>query len=315
MTLHKVNVREDAGQALVMVALSMSVLLGAAGLVVDIGAGVRQHRSLRNGADAAALTGALAVAQQQFTTIQRDIVDLAERNGVPDTNGTSFDGVNGNVTWSYIGNNDADTTQAAATGVRVHVIQSWSTHFLSLIGISTIPLAADAVASVERLTGQGATAPFAVYEFQGGVDLLARDGSGKITGLNPAAIGPSYQVHGPQVADPFQPNRFKGRLPLNGPPFSVGDSIDYDHGDIAGPTRDEVKAIGTPYVILPIFDGNGTDPDKVHVLGFAAFMITPNGANKDYGVIVAGTFIGNGSGARDWAPGQTFDVVTLKLVR
>ncbi len=135
-----------------------------------------------------------------------------------------------------------------------------------------------------------------------------------MTGLNPAAIGQTVLIHGPQVNDPFGPNSFKGLLPTDYGPLAIGDSVPYEPGVHAGPTREEVKAIGTSYLILPIFDDRDAALNRVHIVAFAVYEVQEIAPNKHTGRLLEGTFIGNGRGTRTFVPGSTFDVVTLKLV-
>ena len=306
--------REEGGQAFVMLALSLTGLLASVGLVMDAGYAISRTRVHQNAVDAAALVGARAVAQGDWTTIDRDIKDYAERNGIPDTNGVPYDAVNANVTWTYVNNAGALTTQGLATGVRVEAQQSLATRFLTVLGINAIPIARRSTALVEQVTGLGATAPFAVYELQGTIDLLTHDAQGRPNGLDPNALGKTFDIHGPQIEDPFHSNSFKGLLPTDHGPLAVGDSIAYDPGVRAGPTRDEVRAIGTSFLVLPIFDARDAAENKVHIVGFAVFDVQETAANKHTGRLMAGTFIVSGTGTPTWIPGSSFDVATLKLV-
>ena len=306
--------RDEGGQAFVMLALSLTGLLASVGLVMDAGYAISRTRVHQNAVDAAALVGARAVAKGDWATIDRDIKDYAERNGIPDTNGVAYDGVNTNVTWTYVNNAGATTTQGLATGVRVEARQSLATRFLSVIGITSIPIARRSTALVETVTGLGATAPFAVYEMQGAIDLLTHDAQGQPKGIDPAALGKVYDIHGPQVDHPFHSNSFKGLLPTDHGPLVVGDSIAYDPGVRAGPTRDEVRAIGTPYLVLPIFDARDAALNQVHIVGFAVFDVQQTAANKHTGQLVPGTFIVSGTGTPNWIPGSSFNLATLKLV-
>jgi len=306
--------RDEGGQAFVMIALSLTGLLASVGLVMDAGFAISRTRVHQNAVDAAALVGARAIARGDWATIDRDIKDYAERNGIPDTNGVPYDGVNANVTWSYVNNAGNATSQALATGVQVVAQQSLTTRFLSVIGITSIPISRRSTALVESVTGLGATAPFAVYELQGAIDLFTHDAAGKPNGLSPEALGQTFQIHGPQVEHPFSSNSFKGLLPTDQGPLAAGDSIAYDPGVRAGPTRDEVRAIGTTFLVLPIFDARDAAQSKVHVVGFAVFDVQQTAANKHTGTLVPGTFFVSGSGTPTWVPGSTFDIATLKLV-
>jgi|GEM_PF-2957086 len=306
--------RDEGGQAFVMLALSLTGLLASVGLVMDAGYAISRTRVHQNAVDAAALVGARAVAKGDWATIDRDIKDYAERNGIPDTNGVAYDGVNTNVTWTYVNNAGATTTQGLATGVRVEAQQALATRFLSVIGITTIPIARRSTALVEQATGLGATAPFAVYEMQGATDLLSHDAQGRPNGISLGALGQVYDIHGPQVDHPFRSNSFKGLLPTDRGPLAVGDSIAYEPGVRAGPTRDEVRAIGTTYLVLPIFDARDAALNQVHIVGFAVFDVQQTAANKHTGRLVPGTFIVSGTGTPTWIPGSSFNLATLKLV-
>ena len=57
-------VRREAGQALVIMVLSLFALIGMAGLVIDIGSAWANQRAVQNGADAASEAGAIILAQR-----------------------------------------------------------------------------------------------------------------------------------------------------------------------------------------------------------------------------------------------------------
>jgi Flp pilus assembly protein TadG len=60
--------RRPAGQVLVVFALAITVLFGAAGLAFDIGRFYSERRFLQNAADAAALAAASALIRGESTT-------------------------------------------------------------------------------------------------------------------------------------------------------------------------------------------------------------------------------------------------------
>ena len=57
--MRRLTPRDDDGATLVLVAMCMTVILGMAALVIDVGAVVQERRTLQNGADAAAMAVAL----------------------------------------------------------------------------------------------------------------------------------------------------------------------------------------------------------------------------------------------------------------
>ncbi len=73
--------RREDGQAVIMFAASLAVLLGFAGLAVDVGSFAADRRHMQNAADAAALAAASALPDVAAT--QALARDYAARNGVP----------------------------------------------------------------------------------------------------------------------------------------------------------------------------------------------------------------------------------------
>lgn len=57
--MRRLKIRNEEGTVLVLVAVCMTVILGMAALVIDVGAVVQERRTLQNGADAAAMAVAL----------------------------------------------------------------------------------------------------------------------------------------------------------------------------------------------------------------------------------------------------------------
>ena len=78
------RMRNDAGQALVLVAFTLMVLVGMAALVVDGGSWYQADRRLQTAADAAALGGAQHLPTEQ-TQAQTVALDYAQKNyaGIP----------------------------------------------------------------------------------------------------------------------------------------------------------------------------------------------------------------------------------------
>ncbi|MEH6953576.1 pilus assembly protein TadG-related protein [Neobacillus drentensis] len=78
------NLRDESGAALVIVAISMVVLLGFTALVIDVGRLYSEKSNLQNALDAAALAGAqgLKVSEAQAITNAKEV---AQSNGFPIT--------------------------------------------------------------------------------------------------------------------------------------------------------------------------------------------------------------------------------------
>lgn len=77
----KLFIKDDKGQAAVLVAVSLAVLLGFGALTTDLGFLYVQRRSAQNIADSAALAGTWAI-QDGEEAVKAVIEDYAEKNGI-----------------------------------------------------------------------------------------------------------------------------------------------------------------------------------------------------------------------------------------
>lgn len=75
------KLREESGQALVLAALAMVVVLGMAALAIDVGMFLQERRDLQNAADAAALAGAVDLPGSPASAIA-DATTWAGQNGI-----------------------------------------------------------------------------------------------------------------------------------------------------------------------------------------------------------------------------------------
>ena len=75
------KLREESGQALVLAALAMVVVLGMAALAIDVGMFLQERRDLQNAADAAALAGAVDLPGSPAGAIA-DATTWAGQNGI-----------------------------------------------------------------------------------------------------------------------------------------------------------------------------------------------------------------------------------------
>ncbi len=133
------NTRDENGQALVMTALGFCVLLGFMALAVDVGMLFRAKRNLQTAADAAAVAGALDyLYNQSLTTATSAAQTAASKNGF--TNGSS--GVSVTVSDPPTDGPNAGN----ASFIEASVSKPAATAFMSLFGISSMPLKARAVA-------------------------------------------------------------------------------------------------------------------------------------------------------------------------
>jgi Flp pilus assembly protein TadG len=131
-----------AGQTLPLVVLFVVVLLGMAGLVIDLGNGYLQKRSTQSVADAAALAGASAIPQGAWQTAAAQNAAKNDRPGDQMTESLS----------------GGDT-------VTVTITRSSPTYILGLFGVHTITVSSTAKATVEALSQvSGHVAPYAVSQ-------------------------------------------------------------------------------------------------------------------------------------------------------
>ena len=74
--------RDESGQALILFALGLAVLLGMAALTIDVGLAYVARRDMQNAADAAAMAGADALLEGQSSVLATNAArDLALQNG------------------------------------------------------------------------------------------------------------------------------------------------------------------------------------------------------------------------------------------
>lgn len=128
--------RDENGQALVLTALTMTVLVAALGLAVDVGMLFRARRQLQTAADAAATSGALQLSYGQSATTAADNAAAANgaQNGV---NGTSVTVQSPPLSGPF----------ASAGYVQVAIQQSAPTYFMRVFGINAVNIATQAIAT------------------------------------------------------------------------------------------------------------------------------------------------------------------------
>ncbi len=139
------RLRRERGQATVMTVLFLTVLIGAAAMVLDVGAWFRADRKLQADSDAAALAGAQALPDNTGAAAA-----LALQYG--DTNGGSIEG--GDITFeSRVLPNDTIVVEAdrEAPGV-----------FTGLFGIESVTVGARAVARSGTIASAKYVAPIVV---------------------------------------------------------------------------------------------------------------------------------------------------------
>jgi Flp pilus assembly protein TadG len=136
------GVAHQAGQTLPLIVVFMVVVLGMAGLAIDLGDGYFQRQQVQDAADAAALAGAMEIPTGSW---QSAATTYAAKNDKPSDA----------VSASY---NGTDT-------VTVTVTRSVPTYLLSVFGKSSITVSATASAKIEALAQvSGHVSPYAVTQ-------------------------------------------------------------------------------------------------------------------------------------------------------
>ena len=135
----------ESGQAVVLSVVWMVVLLGMAGLVIDVGSWYRSQRDLQSQADAAALAGA-----------QELPVDTATATGLAKTYATKngFTLPTSGITISG--------TIVPDDSINVKVDKNAPTFFSKVFGVATVPVRAEATARSELIGSAKYVAPIAV---------------------------------------------------------------------------------------------------------------------------------------------------------
>lgn len=130
------RVRDDeSGAIIVFVAVALIVILGSAGLAIDLGRGYLEQARLSKAVDASALMGARSLRQGES-------VALAQVDAVARANGV-VDGVGGvSLSTSFGTNEEGEST------VHVSARKTLPTAFMQVLGHTVMDIGAEAVAAV-----------------------------------------------------------------------------------------------------------------------------------------------------------------------
>lgn len=214
------NLQDDSGQALVIGALCISLLLCFVALSVDVGLLFAQQQSLQTAADSAAITGA---AETNYGDVTSAAKADAAKNGFTD-------GVN-NVTVT-VNSPPASGPNANATGfVEVIISKQQHTWFMGLGGKSSITVAARSVATLApaqncmyALNSTGTDLNFSnganidlsgcnIYGASSSLTDFSASGGAKVTAANILAVGGSSISGGAKVS----PTPTTGVTPVSDP--------------------------------------------------------------------------------------------------
>lgn len=307
--------RDERGVTLVLVALLLVVLLGAAALSVDVGRLYLERQHLVNACDAAALAGGIELqpnnlaASRIVATARAD--DAALSNNMP-VHEVSF---------------------PSDTRLRVDGHQVVQHTFGRILGFASYRV--DAYAIVERLQGlsqtSGIVVPWGIpsNDYQAGQEVTVKISQEDSEGGNfyPLALRRSYDTGGSGGAVYNEDIKYGYQGPV-----AVGDIVSTEPGNMVGPTHQavvtdtdslfnraeeepwasqtfETATYGNPrVVVVPIVSPMESGRDEVTILGFAAFYVTSCTGKEVTGQFIEYT-VPTGSGG-----GPDYGVSVLRLV-
>jgi Flp pilus assembly protein TadG len=286
----------DEGAILIFLAMSITLLLIMAALVLDGGSAYVQRRQGQNAADAAAMAGARALDRYRFppagttadiTTISSQVTSVATTNGATSVVSCRLFNFDQIGTSNDLGDCSSATAANSAEGVRVTLSSTRSTYFGGITGRTTTTATTSAAASIQELTS--IAAPFLICgnPAKGGYNLLNPDGT-----LNPsnAQNAGEMTIHGSQVPDCGAGSQFKGLISNDDIELNVWSSIG-TQGNQVGQYTDVTADVtscpsGGPYdncdMLLPImFSGQGSGSNaSALVTAYAVFHVTVGGTGN-----------------------------------
>lgn len=301
--------RDESGFTLTLIALLAVSMLGITSILIDGGAAFSARRQMQNAADASALAGARALDKARFAggdaaqvdavaraVAQANKADLSQFTcQIVDANQSVIAPCSGTATWLLNTN---------SVGVSITTATTVSSMFAKAINGGNLTARANAVAGIRTLVGGDAPFMLCANSLKGGAvpSILLQD---PITGgwfINPAAVGSTYNIHGPQVPDcGAGSNSFKGLA--NGPfvlpswiPDSPGVRAGPSTSQVAGDTACHDTVLDNCVLLVPLcVDGSGQGSSvQLYCVGFGAFQITQTSANKHSGTLLPGAIATSG---------------------
>jgi hypothetical protein len=140
------RIKDESGQALIMVALSLTCILGFVGFATDVGVLLHAKRNLQIAADAAALAGANEINIDQTKIVSAGKAASAQNGFTNGSNAVSVAVNNGPLSGLHI--NDPSYVEAIVT-------QTQPTFFMRLFSFTSMPVSARAVAFNGASNGSG----------------------------------------------------------------------------------------------------------------------------------------------------------------
>ena len=295
--------RRESGQALVFIALSMTVVLAATAMVIDGGNAMAQQRGTQNATDAAALAGALVIAQDMGGDDQVDS-DVESAMETSFNNNESAMGTSYYLDYNYnvVGTvGRGGSIPSDASGVQVVGNRTFDTHLAGIIGMNTMTSGANATAMAGALRSVCSAADgCGVMPVTFSIPISACDGSNR-----PLRIGVDWALVSLETALADSTGQYESIVPLckNGPggvgwldmgcggnladeittlcngPFDIPTWIQASTGN-PNDVESEVNSYAGNLIMVPMFDATCRD---VPTSGLPADCTDPgNGDNLWY---------------------------------
>ncbi len=271
--------KDERGLALVLVAAAMTVILGFAALVVDIGSMYLTRSRLINACDAAALAGAHELGNEtgsELDAMQEATVYLEHNNVIA-----------GEDSFQIVVNNNTITVESSRA---VNYI------FARVLGFTSNTIKAKATAIYGPVNAVSGVTPFAIPDQELVFDkqYVLKEGSGE-------SVDDGFRIRGNfgalalggTGASIYEENlKYGYGGPVNvGDMVTIGEMVETEPGNMSGPTYDGVTyrinqcTHGcTPQnyepecqriIIVPVFDPETLEggKDDVLIVGFASFLL------------------------------------------
>jgi len=238
--------REEGGQALVILAVSLTALLTMSAVIVDGGNAMAQQRATQNGADAAALSGATVLVERMGGAIRTDGQVLAAIQQSLTVNGSVLMPGRPPRYVDYnnmeVGTVGSGSIPASAGGVLVSAARTFGTFLAGIAGMSTMNSGAQASALAGALTGMcAASEGCAMSPVTFSIPVRTCDGTNR-----PLRIGKEWPLVSLETALADSSKSLMSSVPLctNGP-GGVG-WLDMSHPSIGCPGNNLAQWILTP---------------------------------------------------------------------
>jgi hypothetical protein len=243
------NRRESArGQAIVVLALSMTVILGATAMVIDGGNAMAQQRGAQNAADSAAYAGAVVIGEKMGGVSRVDADVVAVMNTAFSNNSTAWTGAqyvefDGDIVGTV---GRGGSIPSTAAGVQVNGQRTFDTFLASIMGQPTWTAGAGATAIAGSLRSVcAANDGCGVLPLALSIPITACDGTGR-----PLRVGIDWALVSMATAKADTAGIYESIVPLckNGP-GGVG-WLDLDCG---GTLRAQIEEPCNDAIDIPVW--------------------------------------------------------------